>query len=34
VLCDGQHDEELEEAEEEVVDAVATRTVGGDEPAF
>jgi hypothetical protein len=32
VLCDGQHDEELEEAEEEVVDAVATRSVGGDEP--
>jgi hypothetical protein len=32
VLCDGQHDEELEEAEEEVVDAVATRSVGGGEP--
>jgi len=30
VLCDGQHDEELEEAEEEVVDAVATTSVGGD----
>lgn len=29
VLCDGQHDEELEEAEEEVVDAVATTSVGG-----
>jgi hypothetical protein len=32
VLCNGEHDEELEEAEEEVLDAVATRTVGGDEP--
>lgn len=32
VLCDGQHDEELEEAEEEILDAVATRTIGGDEP--
>ncbi len=32
VLCDGEHDEELEEAEEEVVEAVATRTVGGDAP--
>jgi hypothetical protein len=32
VLCDGQHDEELEEAEEEVLDAVATRSIGGDEP--
>ncbi|HEY4279364.1 MAG TPA: hypothetical protein VGM91_14160 [Conexibacter sp.] len=30
VLCDGQHDNELEEAEEEVVDAVATTSVGGD----
>jgi hypothetical protein len=30
VLCDGQHDEELEEVEEEVVDAVATTSVGGD----
>jgi hypothetical protein len=30
VLCDGQHNEEAEEAEEEVVDAVATTTVGGD----
>ena len=29
VLCDGQHDGELEEAEEDVVDAVATTTVGG-----
>ena len=25
VLCDGQHDEELEEAEEEMVEAVADR---------
>jgi hypothetical protein len=32
VLCDGEHDEELEEAEEEILDAVATRTIGGDEP--
>jgi hypothetical protein len=30
VLCDGQHDEEREAAEEEVVDAVATTTIGGD----
>src|SRR5215207_3727880 len=30
VLCDGQHDEEREAAEEEVVEAVATTTVGGD----
>ncbi|ADB49480.1 hypothetical protein [Conexibacter woesei] len=31
VLCDGQHDEEVEEVEEEVVDAVATEqvSVGG-----
>ncbi|MDW5594564.1 hypothetical protein VSS74_09465 [Conexibacter stalactiti] len=29
VLCDGQHDNELEEQEEDVVDAVATTTVGG-----
>src|ERR1700754_319637 len=29
VLCDGQHENEKEEAEEEVVDAVATTTVGG-----
>src|SRR5437870_13580687 len=31
VLCDAQHDSELEEAEEEIVEAVSTRTVGGDE---
>jgi hypothetical protein len=30
VLCDGQHDEEREEAEEEVVDAVASQTVSGE----
>jgi hypothetical protein len=30
ILCDGQHDEEREEAEEEVVDAVASQTVSGD----
>jgi hypothetical protein len=30
VLCDGQHDEQREAAEEEVVEAVATTTVGGD----
>ena len=27
VLCDGQHDEQESEAEEEVVDAVATRAI-------
>ena len=33
VLCDGEHDAELEEQEAEVVDAVAVRSVpvGGDE---
>lgn len=30
VLCDGQHDEDLAEEEEEVIDAVATRTVRGE----
>lgn len=30
VLCDGQHGEGEETAEEEVVEAVATTTVGGD----
>jgi hypothetical protein len=30
VLCDGQHDEGREAAEEEVVEAVAHTTVGGD----
>src|ERR1700761_2310803 len=30
VLCDGEHDNEKEEVEEDVVDAVATTTVGGD----
>ena len=29
VLCDGQHDGELQEAEEEVVEAVATTSIGG-----
>jgi hypothetical protein len=27
VLCDGEHDEELEEAEQEVVEAVSSETV-------
>jgi hypothetical protein len=27
VLCDGEHDEQLEEAEQEVVEAVSTQTV-------
>src|SRR5256885_8878717 len=27
VLCDGEHDEELEEAEEEVVEAVSTQAL-------
>jgi len=31
VLCDGEHDEELETAEEEVVEAVASRSVPGFE---
>jgi hypothetical protein len=30
VLCDGQHDEEREAAEAEVVEAVAHTTVGGE----
>ena len=30
VLCDADHDAELEEAEEEVVEAVSQQTVGGD----
>lgn len=29
VLCDGEHDEELEEAEQEEVEAVATRSIPG-----
>ena len=34
VLCDGQHDEDSEEVEEtEVVEAVATRSVGMPSPA-
>jgi hypothetical protein len=30
VLCDGQHDEGREVVEEDVVEAIATTTVGGD----
>jgi hypothetical protein len=30
VLCDGQHDEQREAVEEDVVEAVAHTTVGGD----
>jgi hypothetical protein len=30
ILCDGQHDEEREEVEEEVVEAVGTQIVPGD----
>jgi hypothetical protein len=33
VLCDGQHDEELEEAEQEVVEAVSTQSVPSGAPA-
>ena len=32
VLCDGQHDAELEESEEEVVDAVSYIEIGGAPP--
>jgi hypothetical protein len=32
VLCDGQHDEQESEAEEEVVEAVATRSIPAIEP--
>jgi hypothetical protein len=36
VLCDGEHDEELTEAEEQAVEAIATRAVpgyaGGEQP--
>src|SRR4030088_864711 len=37
VLCDGEHDEELSEAEEQAVEAIATRSIpsiapGGDMP--
>ena len=31
VLCDGEHDEELEEAEEEIVEAVSSQSIGADE---
>src|ERR1700761_2276652 len=33
VLCDGQHDEELEQAEQEVVEAVSTQAVPSGAPA-
>ena len=32
VLCDGDHDEELTEAEAEVVEAIATRSLPQSEP--
>jgi hypothetical protein len=32
VLCDGDHDSEIEESEEEIVDAVASEEIG--EPVF
>ena len=32
VLCDGEHDEELEEAEQEVVEAVSTRSLPSADP--
>ncbi len=32
VLCDGEHDEELSAAEQEAVEAIATRSVPGYEP--
>jgi hypothetical protein len=32
VLCDGEHDEQLEEAEQEVVEAVSTRSLPGGPP--
>jgi hypothetical protein len=31
VLCDGEHDAELEEAEEEIVEAVSSQSIGADE---
>lgn len=33
VLCDGQHDEELEQAEEDVLEAISTRSVPAVSPA-
>ena len=33
VLCDGEHEHELSAAEEEAVEAIATRSVPGFEPA-
>src|SRR5579871_3715454 len=32
VLCDGQHEEELSEAEEQAVEAIATRSIPGVAP--
>lgn len=32
VLCDGQHDEELEESEQEVVEAVSTQSISTGAP--
>jgi hypothetical protein len=32
VLCDGEHDEQQAEAEEEVVEAIATRSLPADPP--
>jgi hypothetical protein len=32
VLCDGEHDEQLEEAEQEVVEAVSTRSLPSGAP--
>jgi len=34
VLCDGEHDEELSEAEEQAVEAIATRSIPGSIPAI
>jgi hypothetical protein len=33
VLCDGEHDEELEEAEEQMVEAIAERSIPAAAPA-
>ena len=32
VLCDGEHDEQLEEAEQEVVEAISTRSIPSAAP--
>ena len=34
VLCDGEHDQELTEAEEQAVEAIATRSIPGSIPAI